>query len=322
MNGEIIRGMSMDAYQKIEALNASGAHMIERQCPAKYWHTSPFNSAAEKPEPKNEFDIGSATHLLLLEPHEFEAATVIIDTENYRSGVAQAIRDQAREDGKIPLLTKELATVRAMAEAIRADPVAGRFRDGGDSEVVMTWTDPEFGIPCKLRVDHLPKDTIDLRDVKTAITAHPEDFERSAWDHGYVQRAAWYLDGVEAVTGTRPRYYWFIAVEKKPPFCVSVMKYTDADIEWGRLLNALAKVTFTECMASQRWPSYRPRGVIIPRAFDIRIPSWARYRLQDLVEVGDLPQPRSQAELDRQSLRHRLAAKLESPDPRKDDLMP
>ncbi len=313
MTGEIIRGMPMAAYQAIPALSASGAHLIERQCPAKYWHTSPFNSAAEKPEPKNEFDIGSAAHLLLLEPHEFESATVVIAAENYRSGVAQATRDQAREDGKIPLLTKEVATVRAMADAIRADPVAGRFRDDGESEVVMTWTDAEFGIPCKLRVDQLPHDLVDLRDVKSAWTAHPEDFERSAWDHGYCQRAAWYLDGVESVTGTRPRFYWFVAVEKKPPYCCSVLKYTEADLEWGRLLNTLAKVQFVECMASARWPSYRPRGVIVPRAFDIRIPPWARNRLQDLVEIGELPQPRSQAELDRQSLKRRLAAKLEAP---------
>ncbi len=314
----MIKGMPMAEYQAIQALSASGAHLLERQCPAKYWHTSPFNSAAEKQEPKNEFDIGSSVHLLLLEPHEFEAATVIIDVENYRSGVAQAIRDQAREDGKIPLLTKELAMVKAMAAAIASDPVAGRFRDGGDAEVTMTWIDAEFGIPCKLRVDHLPHDLVDLRDVKTATTAHPEDFERSAWDHGYLSRASWYLDGVEQVTGKRPRHYWFVVVEKRPPWCVSVVKYGDEDLEWGRLLNTMAKVQFVECMASGRWPSYRPRGVIVPQAFDIHVPSWVRYRLQDLVEVGELPQPRSQAELDRQSLRHRLATKLESPDPSKD----
>ncbi len=313
MIGEIIHGMPMAEYRAIPALSAGGAHLIERQCPAKYWHTSPFNSAAEKPESKNEFDIGSATHLLVLEPREFDASTVIIEADNYRGVIAQAMRDQARDDGKIPLLTKELATVRAMASAIAADPVAGRFRDAGDSEVVMTWTDPVFGIPCKLRVDHLPHNLVDLRDVKTATTAHPEDFERSAWDHGYVQRAAWYLDGVEAVRDKRPRFYWFIAVEKKPPFCVSVMKYTEQDLEWGRLLNTMAKVQFVECMAGHRWPSYRPRGAIKPRAFDIRIPPWARYKLQDLVEVGELPQPRSQAELERASLTNRLAAKLTAP---------
>lgn len=313
MTATITRDMPKDEYHRIPALNASGAHDIERECPAAYWHTSPFNPDAADGASANHFDIGAATHLLLLEPERFEEETVIIDAHDYKTNLAKEKRDRARGANLTPLLWKERVQVEAMAAAILADPIASTFRNGGDSEVSMTWVDPEFGFPCKLRVDHLPHHLEYLCDVKSATTANPRDFERNAMDHGYVQRAAWYLDGVEIVTGTRPRYYWFVAVAKKPPYLVSVMKYPDIDIEWGRVLNLYARAKFAECLEKGEWPSYRPPGATRPQAFDIRIPRWHLYDLQDRADRGEIRTPRSIAELQRQQLQYWRAARMQAP---------
>lgn len=317
MTGTITRNMPKEEYHALRALNASGAHTIERHCPALYWHTSPFNPDAANGASANHFDIGEATHLLLLEPDKFDAAVAIIDAENYKTRAAQEAKHRARRAGLTPLLGKEIHLVEAMAAAILADPIARTFRDGGDTEVTMTWDDPDFGFPCKLRVDHLPHDLVDLRDVKSAMTANPRDFERSAWDHGYPQRAAWYLDGVEIASGERPRFYWFIAVEKKPPFLVSVMKYAEEDIEWGRVLNQRARAIFAHCLEHRQWPGYRPAGrpgtIPAASAFDIHLPKWAKFDLQDRLEAGEIQTPRSIAELEREQLRYRLAARLQAP---------
>src|ERR1700740_2735933 len=152
MTANIIRDMSRAEYHAIKALNASGAHTIERQCPAKYGHTSPFNPNRVPPEEANHFDIGEATHLLLLEPDKFDDATQIIEAGSYQTGRAKQARDRAYNAGLTPLLTKEVVLVEAMAAAILADPIARGFRDAGDTEVTMTWSDPEFGFPCTLRV--------------------------------------------------------------------------------------------------------------------------------------------------------------------------
>jgi hypothetical protein len=322
LTGNIIRNMPKAEYHATRALNASGAHTIERQCPAAYWHESPFNPDAADGDSANHFDIGEATHLLLLEPDKFDAAVAVIDAPNYKTHAAQHARDRARNAGVTPLLGKEVWQVEAMAAAILAHPIAGTFRDGGDTEVTMTWTDPEFGFPCKLRVDHLPHNLVDLRDVKSAVTANPRDFERSAWEHGYPQRAAWYLDGVEICTGHKPSYYWFIAVEKKPPFLVSVMKYPEEDIEWGRVLNHQARERFAECLERNQWPGYRPPGARQPMAFDIRIPRWRITELQDRAEAGEIKTPRSLVELERQQLRYRLAARLHAPSMDRDYMPP
>jgi hypothetical protein len=323
----IIRNLPKAEYHAIKALSASGAHTIERDCPALYWHTSPFNPDAADEAAANHFDIGEATHLLVLEPDRFEEATVVIDAPNYKTQAAQHARDRARNAGVVPLLAKEMGQVEAMARAILADPVASGFRDGGDSEVTMTWTDPDFGFPCKLRVDHLPHNLVDLRDVKSAATANPRDFERSAWGHGYPQRAAWYLDGVEICTGQRPRFYWFIAVEKKPPYLVSVMKYAEEDVEWGRVLNLRARAVFAECLERNLWPGYRPHDpgggpLGRPRAFEIRLPKWALWELQDRSDRGEIRNPRSLAELERLALRYRLAARLQAPSMDRDYMPP
>ena len=96
--------MAKSDYQAIRALNASGAHTIERQCPALYWHTSPFNPDRAEEEEANHFDIGEATHLLLLEPDKFEDAIAVIDAPNYTTKVAREARDRARNGGLTPLL--------------------------------------------------------------------------------------------------------------------------------------------------------------------------------------------------------------------------
>jgi hypothetical protein len=322
MTGNIIPDLSKDEYHAIKALNAGGAHTIERECPALYWHTSPFNPDAAEEESANHFEIGQACHLLLLEPDRFDDATVVINADNYKTVSAREKRDRARNFGLTPLLAKEVAQVEAMAAAVLADPIARGFRDGGETEVTMTWTDPDFGFPCKLRVDHLPHNLVDLRDVKSATTANPRDFERSAMDHGYPQRAAWYLDGVEIVTGTRPHKYWFIAVEKKPPFLVSVMAYPERVIEWGRVLNLRARALFAECLERGQWPGYRPPGARQPMAFEIDLPRYALFELQDRAERGEIRTPRSIAELEREQLRYRLAARLQAPSMDRDYLPP
>jgi hypothetical protein len=302
--------MSKADYQAIPALNAGGAHLIESRCAAKYWHTSPFNPDHANGDTANHFDIGSALHCLVLEPERFDQQVSVLDFKDYKTNAAKAAKAAAYADGKSPILTKELPEIEAMAAALLADPIASGFRAAGDPEVVMLYEEPDYGIKCKLRIDWLPHgDIIDLRDIKTAASAKPEDFERAAWNCGYPQRAAWYIDGVEAATGKRPRNYWFIAVEKEPPYLVSTMRYSDEDIEWGRCLNLAAKRRFVQCMNSGIWTSYSDR------ATEIHIPRWAKFQLQDEAEAGMIPTPRTLAEVQRENLvRFRAAARLQAPD--------
>jgi hypothetical protein len=104
---------------------------------------------------------------------------------------------------------------------------------------------------------------------------------------GYHARAAWYLDGAETVLGRAPEEYWFVIVEKEPPYLVSVITLDEQALHWGRLANRKACELFHRSAAANDWPGYRQPGQNRDRAFRIGLPPWAIYQLQDREEAGE-----------------------------------
>lgn len=280
-----IYSMSSAEYHRDPALSSTGARLITLDCPAVYRHQ------IDNPPVKREFDIGNATHLLVLEPPLFAGAVREIDADDYRTKAAQEARDAARAEGRLPLLRKEIELVHAMRDAVWSDPIAGQAFRGGQPEQSMFWRDPEFGIMCRTRPDYLPPHTRYLVDLKTAMSADPEDFARQAYSLGYHMQAAWYLDGVEAITGTRPERFAFVVVSKKPPHIVTTCWLDNEMIEWGRIQNRHARGVFAWCQAHDRWPSYQPDITAPPVAHTISLPGWARKELEAKHEAGAFEPP-------------------------------
>jgi hypothetical protein len=267
------------------SLSSTGARTLIRDCPAQFmWDR-------DNPPEKREFDIGNAAHLLVLQPDRYEAAIFRVDAGDYRTKDARAQRDGARENGRIPLTRAEAEMVDAMRNAIFTHPVAGKAFANGHTEQSIFWRDSEFGIWCRTRPDFLPAHRRYLVDLKTATSADPEDFTRAVLTYGYHQQAAWYMDGVEAVTGTRPERFAFVVVSKKPPYFVTVCWLDDEMIGWGQVLNRRAKGLFAWCLHYRTWPAYRPEITGPPAAFTISMPDWARRRLEEQDEAGAFEPP-------------------------------
>jgi len=285
-------GISADAYHSLGltpeyALSSSGARELEASCPAAFWWNSPLNPDQE-PARKTEFDIGNATHLLVLQPEEFADRVVEVEADDWRTKAAQEMRDSARADRRIPLLTKQVRAVRAMREAILSHPIAGLAFQGGEAEQTMAWIDQETGVWLRCRPDYRPPHARYLVDIKTTTSAHPRDFEKAVWNFGYHMQAAWYLDAEEAVTGERPSKFYFVAVEKEAPFLVAVHEMDADAIGWGRIQNRSAIRTFAECMTSGQWPGYRdPIAPQKDKAFPIGLPGFALRDLEKRHERGD-----------------------------------
>ena len=273
-------------YHAMKALSASGAWLLAEDCPAKFLWRSPWNPLWQG-EDKGEFDLGTAAHLAVLEPEVFAARTQLVDALDYRTSRARQLRDQARAEGKVPLLIWQHDIVRAIAGSIRAHPIAASAFIGGLPEVTLTWRDAATGVPCKARVDWLPQDHHWLIDLKSAPSANPRVWRDQAYRLGYHARAAWYLDGAATVTGRRPEEYWFVVVEKEPPYLVSVIAMDKAAVEWGRLINHRACELFRRAAECGEWCGYRASGVDHDRAFRVGLPPWAIYHLQDRAEGGE-----------------------------------
>jgi len=276
------------------SLSSSGAYTLANECPATFQHE---RSAAIY---KRAFDIGTASHLMTLEPNLFEGHIVIVrgqtkdgkPSEGYTSQDAKDQRDAAYEAGKTPLLPKEAELVRAMRDVLLTDPIGRHaFRDG-KAEQSIFWRDQEFGIWCRSRPDWIPTRRGYLINWKTAESSHPDDIQRAIYNLGYFQKCAWELDAVEAVTGERPEKYCLLVQSKKPPHLIVPWWVHPEDLAWGAVLNRYARGVFAWCSKNNHWPGYTARPNEAARAVtDRRMPPWALRQLEERHAAGEFQPP-------------------------------
>ena len=85
---------------------------------------------------------------------------------------------------------------------------------------------------------------------------------------GYDLQAAHYLDGQNALGVYRDDFY-FLAVEKTPPYAVAVYRADDAFLSTGRTKLAKLRALYAECLAADSWPGY-PDTIM-----GLALPTWA-----------------------------------------------
>lgn len=288
---EIYHGSPCDG----PSLSHSGARLLVEDCPAVFWHGSPMNPAFE-PEQKREFDIGTAGHLIMLEPDFWNDRVVIVEgktkdgkpSTGYTSRDAKDQRAAAYAAGKTPLLPDQADRIHAMRDALLEHPIARKAFRGGRAERSYFWRDSATGVWLKCRPDYEAPDLVRLVDYKTVTSAHPRALSRRAYDHGHYSQAAWYLDGVERAAGVRPEEFWFVAQEPTAPYLVSVYKLTTRAIEWGQMQNRRAIDMFARCLGADDWPGYRdPKTPDRDVAHVIDLPGYAEFQLQDRMDAGE-----------------------------------
>lgn len=277
MTGRILYDLPAADYHAMQALSAGGAWTLATECPALYWHRSPFNPAAAAPENGKRMDIGTALHLAALEPDRLAQRTVMIEADDWRTKEARDQRDAAYDAGQVPLLIKDAALVDRLADAIRCNKHAAELLDGALTEVSYFWT--AAGIPCKARAD-IQRNDGRMGDLKASASASPEFFQRQAFRAGHFLRVPWYCDGYEVAYGKRISEYWFIVASSEEPHLVTTCRLDDRAIEWGRLKIRRAMALFRECRSRGIWPPYCPEPVTIG------LPDWAEYRLADQEQAG------------------------------------
>lgn len=249
------------------SLSSTGARkLLAPSCPAKFKYERDNGRA-----PKREFDLGHATHKLVLG----KGADIIeIDAATYRTTAAQDQRDAAYADGLVPLLPKELAQVEAMAKAVRDHPIAGPlFTPGtGQAELSGFWQDQRTGIWRRFRTDWVKNggDRTIAVDLKTTVDASPEALERAIYNLGYNQQAAWYLDGLRAVgLADHDAQFMFVFVEKTPPYLITVTGLDLTSLRIGAARNARAIDRYRECTETGHWPAY------VDGVTYLSLPPWA-----------------------------------------------
>lgn len=252
------------------SLSVSGAKkLLPPSCPAIFHHQR------RHPKPRTRaMDFGTVAHSLILSKGQ---DTEIIDAPDYRTKAAQQLRDKAIAAGRVPMLTHEWHKALSVEAAVRDDDDAGPLFDSGDAEQSMFWTDPEWDIWLRSRMDWLTYfDMPTIVDLKTASDASPGKFARSVHDYGYYMQDPWYRDGLAAILGCNPDDidFVFVVVQTTEPHLVMTYRLDDAAVALGRECNRIAREKYRDCTEAGVWPKWSHD--ITPLA----LPPYARRRIE------------------------------------------
>lgn len=244
MSADVIYDLPNDEYHARPELSSTGARRI-LESPAR------FDWERKHPVFKDVYDFGSAAHAVVLADES--AVIVEVEADDWRTKAAREAKAEARALGRIPLLTKDLAIVRAMADAIRRHPVAAALlTQPGRSEVSVFWDER------RARFDRLPQPKgrrLIATDYKTAEDASVAAFTRTVANLGYHQQSAWYLDALHAM-GHEDAAFVFVVQEKSAPYLVNVVELDAEAIRIGRERNARAIDLWRRCRETDTWPGY------------------------------------------------------------------
>lgn len=261
MTGLITGVSDRDYHADRVSLSSTGARKL-LACPARFrWERD------NQSPPSKAFDIGRVVHTLVL---GVGGEVVVVDADNWLTKAAKEQRAAAYESGATPLLTAEYDAALAMRDAVMAHPVAAELFSDGVAEQSGWWADEDTGITLRFRPDWMGnlQDWPVCGDLKTTISADPQDFSRSVAKFGYNMQAAWYLAGL-AAHGIADARFLFVCVEKTAPYPVAVIELDAEAITQGRIDMRRAIDLYKRCLDTDTWPAYGD-GI-----HTISLPPWA-----------------------------------------------
>lgn len=240
---------------EVASLSASIAKVMLNQSPRHAWIAHPKLNPNYQPEESSRFDLGSIAHQLFLEGSD--AKICVVEADDWRTKVAKEQRDQARESGLLPILKKQEYHVRKMADAAHAFLAGSELKDvmsDGKAEQSLAWQENN-GIWCRSRLDWLTNDRNIILDLKTTDNAEPDTWGRRMVNMDYHLQAAFYMRGVQFLTGASPTFV-FLVQELEAPYACSLVGLSNSMIEiaHARVDRAIDQWKF--CLERNEWPGY------------------------------------------------------------------
>lgn len=158
-----------------------------------------------------------------------------------------------RQTGISLLSEKEHDELEKMVTSVLRNDQAKELLESGQAEqsIFAEYLDTE----CKCRPDFIVTGGNVLVDLKTTQDAGRRPFRNSCASYRYHVQDAFYSQIYYQATGIYPDFY-FIAVEKSPPYSCVVYQLDAEAKENGHYLMDRDLQTFKECSVSGFWPSH------------------------------------------------------------------
>ena len=268
------------------SVSSTGLSRCLTKSPAHYLYER------ENRVPKDYFDIGSATHTAILEPHDLANVVAMVEVEksngeladDYRTKAAQDERDRLRAafPHKYVLLPNQYEKVLSMRDGLMAaataygfDPNPFELIRAGEPEQTFVAPDEKSGLMKRARPDVLIPSVKMIVDLKTSHDAAPRGFAKKRRDLGYDLSAAFHLDTVCQVLDEDPSewtYLW-VVIESSAPYVIGVFEASPELLQLGRAKVRQGLDLVAQCQATGIYPPYSNR--IEPLGID----SWERERI-------------------------------------------
>ena len=276
----------MSDYHAIKALSNSSLSVLKRS-PTEFYKR--FITGEMKGQETDAMLLGSAVHMLALEPERFDAEYRIEsgpinpqtgrsygrDTNKFATWL-RGVEDfhDPFENRKI-LIREEFAESLAIAKAFQAHPtiaaiMASRAEKLFESEYAMEYETNNGKVDLKCKIDFVCPSERLIIDLKTTSDPSPYAWSWSAEDFGYHRQAAIYSDAMQAKYG-EPFRFLFGVVRSKEPYEAAVYELDAESIQRGRVEYEALIEEYIDRKAKNDWLSDWQRGV-----FPINVPTRRR----------------------------------------------
>jgi hypothetical protein len=272
----------------LPSLSASIANVLVEQSAMHARHRHPrLNPDRIDDSHTDEKDDGAVLHALLLGAGD--ERIVAVDADDWRTKAAQEARKEARRVGNIAVLVRRLEKFDRIIDAFLSQLCehqdAADMLSAGRPEATLIWKTRD--IWCRARPDWLPDDPeAPVYDPKfTSTSASPSDWEKNVWQT-YGLRAEFYLRGLEALRGVRPKAYRFPVIETRPPYGMCVFEACNDVSAWASEQCDIAELQWSTSLATGIWRGY-PRRVV-----HSELPGWFLHRWEQqrtIEQVGRRP---------------------------------
>lgn len=193
--------------------------------PLHLWH---YMDNPHMRKTSDAMELGSAIHCAVFEPSRFEEDYICLPagdarTKKWKEETGE-IKD-ANPDKKF-LKAQDYNKVMDIKGSLWDKPEVEKLINSGEAEKIGKWEIE--GVKCKGRADLYNKEHNYLVDLKTTTDISPEAFIKKCIALGYDRQAAFYSHGFEVES------FYFIAVEKEPPYAVAIFECTEEFLNEGR----------------------------------------------------------------------------------------
>ena len=231
--GKLISDMDFQKYLNLpKYLHCSELKMIQQSM--NHW-------LSEKGFPETKaLMLGSLGHTMILEMNKLTERYLVMPKVDARTkgGKEQKMlaQEQAKLEEKILISQEDFTQALGWRDNILKNPVTSNVfqKAKGENEVSGFFRHPDFSnILGAFRVDKLLEEQKIAIDLKIMLSANPYAFSSSVKKFGYHMQAAWYLDGLKAITGDNYDFI-FVVCEKSNPHNVQSYRLSEKTLERGR----------------------------------------------------------------------------------------